>query len=134
MRWKPTVTPSPLITYMKAKTTTSDQPTQLPHRSAMAAMVTAKGTKTAAMFTRRSRAVMAWRLPTVMAPFLGGGQGFAVRFCSHTSKRRWSRGLSTPGVLCLGPIVQPVGMEFGLTLLERLQGDVVLSPYGLARA
>src|SRR5690348_616361 len=25
-------------------------------------------------------------------------------------------------------------MEFGLTLLERLQGDVVLSPYGLARA
>ena len=33
MRWKPTVTPKPLITYMRAKTATSDQPTQLPHSS-----------------------------------------------------------------------------------------------------
>ena len=35
MRWKPTVTPNPLITYIRAKTATSDQPSQLPHSTAI---------------------------------------------------------------------------------------------------
>jgi hypothetical protein len=66
---------------MIRKTATSDQPTQLPHRSGIAAAVTANGIKTAAMLTRRSRAVMGMEAthkhglllrarPTIYATFL----------------------------------------------------------------
>src|SRR3954464_8020807 len=55
---------------MSPNTATSARQSQLPHSSGMTAAVTAKGRKTAAMFTRRSSEVMRCRLAAITATHL----------------------------------------------------------------
>ncbi len=49
-RWKPTVTPNPVTTYITAKRTRSCRPTPLPHRSTTATMKAMNGMITASRF------------------------------------------------------------------------------------
>ena len=58
MRWKPTVTPSPVSTYITARIARSVALTTLFHSRTMAAIVATKGIATASRFTRFSRVLM----------------------------------------------------------------------------